>query len=249
MKILVPIRRALDTDQKIQISSDGSLDDTGLQYVINPFDMVALEEALRIRENSGNGEVVCAAVGTDDLEIQLRTTLAMGADRALLAGIDSQVDHWSAAVILQKIVEAEHPGLVLVGERMAVDDADMTGSFLAALLDWPQATFASQITVLGDDVRVDRETDQGIETITLPIPTVVTCGLRLNEPRYASFRGQMKARSMPIERMSPNDLRTDLQPRWETLNLKLERSKRDCVFVESIDELVRSLRFDAKVLE
>ena len=193
--------------------------------------------------------MVCAAVGTDDLEIQLRTALAMGADRALLVDTTSQIDHWSTAVVLQKIVELERPGLVLMGERVVEDDSDMTGPFLAALLDWPQATFASQITVLGDDVQVDRETDQGIETITVPLPTVVTCGLRLNEPRYASFRGQMKARSVPIERVLPGDLGIDLQSQVETLNLKLVRSNRNCIFVESVDDLVRSLRFDAKVLE
>jgi electron transfer flavoprotein beta subunit len=249
MKILVPIRSVLDSDQKIQISPDGSLDDSDLRYDINPFDTVALEEALQIRESFGRGEVVCAAVGSDELEIQLRTALAMGADRALLASNDSQYDHWSTAVVLQKIVETELPGLILMGERTAEDDSDMAGPFLAALLDWPQATFASQITVLGDEVQVGRETDSGIETIRLPLPTVVTCGLRLNKPRYASFRGQMKARSMPIERVSLNDLRSDLQSRVETLNLKLERSMRDCVFVESTEELVRCLRFDAKVLE
>ncbi|MBN2503191.1 MAG: electron transfer flavoprotein subunit beta/FixA family protein [Anaerolineales bacterium] len=249
MKILVYIRRVPDIDQKIQISSDGNVDGTDLRYDINPFDAVALEEALRMREKIGPGEVLCVAVGTDELETQLRTALAMGADRALLANTDSQIDHWNSAVLLQKIVGAECPRIVLVGERMAEDDADMTGPFLAALLDWPQATFASQITVLGNDVQVGRETDQGIETITLPLPTVVTCGLRLNEPRYASFRGQMKARSMPIERVFPNDLSNDLQPTVKTLNLKLEGSKRDCVFVDSVDELVHILQFVAKIHE
>jgi len=249
MKIFVPIRRVLDTDQVIQISSDGFLDDTGLRYDINPFDTVALEAALRIRESCGQGEVACAAVGPVDLETQLRTALAMGADRAQLVGNDTQIDHWSAAVILQKIVETECPELILVGERTTEDDSDMIGPFLAALLNWPQATFASRITVMGDDIQVDRETDQGIETIKLPVPAVVTCGLRLNEPRYASFRGQMKARSMPIENVSLDDLGIDPHPQVETLNMKIERSKRDCVFVESVDELVHKLRFEAKVLD
>jgi electron transfer flavoprotein beta subunit len=249
MKILVPIRSVLDTDQKVQISPDGRLDDRDLRYDINPFDAVALEEALQMRESFGQGEVVCAAVGSNDLETQLRTALAMGADRALLASTDSQVDHWRTAVVLQKIVESELPGLILMGERTAEDDSEMAGVFLAALLDWPQATFASQITVLDNKVQVGRETDSGIETITLPLPSVVTCGLRLNKPRYASFRGQMKARSIPIECVSLDDLRSDPQPRVETLNLKLEKSRRNCVFVENAEALVRCLRLDAKVLE
>ena len=145
-------------------------------------------------------------------------------------------------------MEAELPGLILMGERTAEDESDMTGAFLAAQLDWPQATFASQITVLGDEVRVSREIDSGIETIRLPLPSVITCGLRLNKPRYASFRGQMKARSMPIERVSLDDLKSKLQPRVETLNLKLVRSDRNCTFVESVDDLVRSLQFETKIL-
>jgi electron transfer flavoprotein beta subunit len=152
-------------------------------------------------------------------------------------------------LVLQKFVESEHPGLLLIGERTSEDDSDMVGPFLAALLDWPQATFASKIIVLGNEVQVSRETDRGIETIQLPLPAVVTCGLRLNEPRYASFRGLRMARSAPISRVLPGDLGVKLQPKVEILNLELVKSNRDCVFVESVDELVRSLRFDAKVLK
>jgi electron transfer flavoprotein beta subunit len=200
MKILVPTKRVPDTDQKIVAAADGrSVAVDHLPFVINPFDAIALEEAVRIRERLGDSvEVVAVGIGGDGYEQQLRTALAMGAVRAIHVRSSRPFDPWNVARMLRVVVERENPELILMGKQAVDDDANQTGQFLAALLDWPQATFASRLELLGREIRVDRETDFGIATIRLPLPAVVTSDLRLNEPRYASLAGIMRAKKKPI---------------------------------------------------
>ena len=213
MKILVPTKRVPDTDQKIVATPDGSrVAIEHIPFIINPFDAIAVEEAVRISEQQGDSvEVVAVGIGTDGYEQQLRTALAMGAARMYVM-CDESLDPWNAARILVAVVERERPDLVLMGKQ-AVDDANQTGQFLAALLDWPQATLASRLELLGDKIRVDRETDYGIETLRLPLPAVVTTDLRLNEPRYASMAGIMKARKKPLDVINASDLGVPIEPR------------------------------------
>ena len=213
MKILVPTKRVPDTDQKIVATPDGSrVAIEHIPFIINPFDAIAVEEAVRISEQQGDSvEVVAVGIGTDGYEQQLRTALAMGAARVVC---NVRIFHpWNAARILVAVVERERPDLVLMGKQAVDDDANQTGQFLAALLDWPQATFASRLELLGDKIRVDRETDYGIETLRLPLPAVVTTDLRLNEPRYASMAGIMKARKKPLDVINASDLGVPIEPR------------------------------------
>jgi electron transfer flavoprotein beta subunit len=243
MKILVPAKRVPDTDQKIVANSDG----TGvcvehIPFIINPFDAIALEEAIRISEQfSEPVEVVAAGIGGDGYEQQLRTALAMGAARAIHVSCDQRLDPWNAAQILKSLVEREQPQLVLMGKQAVDDDANQTGQFLAALLGWPQATFASRLEIAGPEIIVDRETDRGIETIRLPLPAVVTTDLRLNEPRYASMAGIMKARKKPLEVLAYQELGVATKPRVELLRVRSADTRRRCERVHSIDELVERL--------
>jgi electron transfer flavoprotein beta subunit len=243
MKILVPAKRVPDTDQKIVSNSDG----TGvcvehIPFIINPFDAIALEEAIRISERLTDPvEVVAVGIGGDGYEQQLRTALAMGATRAVHVYCDRPVDPWNAARILQSLVERERPQLVLMGKQAVDDDANQTGQFLAALLDWPQATFASRLEIAASEIVVDRETDHGIETIRLPLPAVVTTDLRLNEPRYASMAGIMKARKKPLDVITYQDLGLAIEPRVQLLRCRSADTWRHCQRVHSIDELVERL--------
>jgi electron transfer flavoprotein beta subunit len=253
MKILVPTKRVPDTDQKIHVRPDGlGIVEDDVPFVINPFDAIALEEALRIRERSAETfEIIAAGIGSDAYENPLRTALAMGADRAILVGCDLPIDPWNVARLLAALVGREAPDLVLMGKQAVDDDANQTGQFLAALLDWPQATFASRLE-FGDDrsksVRVARETDAGLETVRIPLPAVITTDLRLNEPRYASLPSIMKARKKPLERIPYEELGVKLEPRIELLRLERASSQRTCVRVKDVDELVSRLRTEAKVI-
>jgi electron transfer flavoprotein beta subunit len=244
MRILVPTKRVPDTDQKIVAAADGSrvaIDQ--IPFVINPFDAIALEEAVRIREKLNDPvEVVAIGIGGDGYEQQLRTALAMGAARAIHVQCGSPLDPWNVARILAAIAERERPDLVLMGKQAVDDDSNQTGQFLAALLDWPQATFASRLELLGAEIRVDRETDHGIETLRLPMPAIVTTDLRLNEPRYASMAGIMKARKKPLETIACADLGIPLEPRVEVVRFHSADTKRRCERLGSVDELVKRLR-------
>jgi electron transfer flavoprotein beta subunit len=253
MKILVPTKRVPDTDQKIHVRPDclGIVEDD-VPIVINPFDAIALEEALRIRERfSTPVQVTAVGIGGEAYESQLRTALAMGADRAMLVGCDQPMDPWNIARLLASLVDRETPDLVLMGKQAVDDDANQTGQFLAALLDWPQATFASRIELVGDgpdSARVERETDTGLETVRVRLPAVITTDLRLNEPRYASLPSIMKARKKPIERISCEDLGVALERRVAVSRLERAVSQRACVRVKDVDELVCRLRREAKVI-
>jgi electron transfer flavoprotein beta subunit len=250
VKILVPIKRVPDTDQKIQVKSDGSgIVTDGLPFVINPFDAIAIEEALRIREKSTHAvEVLAVSVGTEACEAQLRTALAMGADNATLIHCDAPVDSWNVACVLRAFTARYQPDLLLMGKQGVDDDLGQTGQMLAAILDWPQATFASKIEFLNGGLRVTRETDAGLEVVRVSLPAVVTADLRLNEPRYASLTSMMKARKKTIERVTMAELGVTNEPRLQLLGLEAVVSRRKSVRVGNLDELLVKLRDEEKVL-
>jgi len=250
VKILVPIKRVPDTDQKIQVKPDGSgIVTDGLPFVINPFDAIAVEEALRIREKSTDTvEVLAVSVGAEECESQLRTALAMGADNATLIQTDAPLDPWNVACVLRAFGNRYQPELILMGKQGVDDDYGQTGQMLAALLDWPQATFASKIEFLSDGLRVTRETDAGLEIVRVSLPAVVTADLRLNEPRYASLTSMMKARKKTIERITTEQLSVVIEPRLQLLGLEAVRSQRKRVRVGGLDELLVKLRDEEKVL-
>ena len=249
MKILVTVKRVPDPDQPIHIAADGrTIADDDLPFIINPFDAIAVEEALRISEQRDDEtEVVVIGIGSDAYEAELRTALAMGADRGLLVDSQQQLDPWCVAQVLQAIVLRESPDLVLMGKQAVDDDSNQAGQFLAALLDWPQATFASKIEWVDRDLRVVRETDSGSETVRLPLPAVVTADLRLNEPRYAALPGILKSRSKPIDRLSLAELELAETPRIEIVALQAADARGDCVMLGSAAELVQRLREETTV--
>jgi electron transfer flavoprotein beta subunit len=250
MKILVPIKRVPDPDQPVHVRPGGAgLDEDGLTFVINPFDAIALEEALRLRERlKDTVEVLAVSIGNPAAEGQLRTALAMGADRVVLVACDQPLDPWNVARVLAALVGREQPDLVLMGKQAVDDDANQAGQFLAALLDWPQATFASRIELADGTARVERETDAGLETVRARLPAVITADLRLNEPRYASLPSIMKARKKPLEHIDLAVLGVTLEPRVEILRLEETTSQRTCVRVKNVEELVERLRNEAKVI-
>lgn len=244
MKILVPCKRVPDPDQKLRLKADGSnLDEAALAFILNPFDAIAVEEALRIREGAHpDAETVAVSIAPDSGEAELRTALAMGADRALLVECDEAPDPWNVACLLAAVVERERPDMVLMGKQAVDDDSNQVGQFVAARLGWPQATFASQIEFTDEGLRVHRETDLGIEVISVTLPAVVTADLRLNEPRYASLPSIMKARKKIVERTTPEELGVVLEPRVQLLSMELVNSKRQCEQVATAEELVARLR-------
>jgi electron transfer flavoprotein beta subunit len=250
MKILVPTKRVPDTDQKIVASDDGRrVNVDHIPYVINPFDAIALEEAVRIGEQRVDAvEVVVVGIGGEGYEQQLRTALAMGAARAIHVQCEVAVDPWNVARLLRAIVEKEQPQLVLMGKQAVDDDANQTGQFLAALLDWPQATFASRLELADGEITVDRETDHGIETIRLPLPAVITADLRLNEPRYASMAGIMKARKKPLNVLTDRDLGVSMEPRVEVVRYRSAETRRRGERVTSVDELIDRLARPGAIL-
>ncbi len=251
MKVLVTVKRVPDPETTIRVKSDGSgIETDNIKYVINPFDEIALEEALRIKEKLGSGEVVLVSIGASVVTEQLRTGLAMGADRAILVGCDQDLDSLAVARILANIVEDESPQLVLMGKQAIDDDANQAGQMLAALLGWPQATFASEV-VLSDDqqaVKVTREVDGGLETIGFALPGVITSDLRLNEPRYASLPGIMKARKKEIKEVAAADLGADITPRLTINSLEPPTQKEAGKKVETVEELIGLLHDEAKVI-
>ena len=251
MKVLVTVKRVPDPETTIRVKADGSgIETDNIKYVINPFDEIALEEALRIKEKLGSGEVVLVSIGDSVVTEQLRTGLAMGADRAILIGCDQDLDSLAVARVLAKIVEEESPQLVLMGKQAIDDDANQAGQMLAALLGWPQATFASEV-VLSDDqqaVKVTREVDGGLETIGFALPGIITSDLRLNEPRYASLPGIMKARKKEIKEIAAADIGVDITPRLTIKSLEPPTQKEAGKKVETVEELIGLLHDEAKVI-
>jgi electron transfer flavoprotein beta subunit len=243
MKILVPTKRVPDTDQKIAAAADGThVAIDHLPFVINPFDAIALEEAVRIAERlSDPVEVVAVGIGGEEYEQQLRTALAMGAARAIRVACNEPLDPWNVARLLHALILRESPQLVIMGKQAVDDDANQTGQMLAGLLDWPQATFASRVELLEGEIRVNRETDNGIDTVRLPLPAIVTADLRLNEPRYASMAGIMKARKKPLDVVTDAELGVKFEPKVEVLRYSSAETQRRCERVSSVDELLDRL--------
>jgi len=250
VKILVPIKRVPDAETTIKVNPDGNgIVEAGVKWVVNPFCEIAIEEALKTKEAQADVEVVLVTIGSAEAQEQLRTGLAMGADRAILVSADN-ADTWVVARILAKIVEKESPDLIFLGKQAIDDDSNVVGQLLAQLLGWPQATFISEFA-LGDgntSAQCVREIDGGLETIKIPLPAVITADLRLNEPRYASLPGIMKARKKPLEEIDGASLGVDLEPRRTIKSLTPPPERQGGRTVESVDELINLLQTEAKVL-
>jgi len=247
MKILVPTKRVPDPDQPIHLNdSKTAVNLDGIPCVINPFDAIALEEALRIRDEdragAGDTEVVAVAIGPQACERELRTALAMGADRAIHVITDEFIDSWVISNLLKAVSDLEQPNLIVMGKQAIDGDNNQTGQFLASHLAWPQATFASEIQFEGGRIKVSRETDTGIEVISMELPALITTDLRLNEPRYASLPAIMKAKRRPIDSHTPESLGVPVEPRVAILSMETLSSKRECVRVNSVDELIGKLK-------
>jgi electron transfer flavoprotein beta subunit len=243
MKLLVPVKRVIDFNVKPRVKADGSgIDLANVKMSMNPFDEIAVEEAIRLKEKGAATEIVAVSIGPAKAQETLRTALAMGADRAILVVTDAEVEPLAVAKILAKIAAEEQPGMIILGKQAIDDDANQTGQMVAALLGWAQGTFASKVEVEGEAVAVTREVDGGLETVRLTLPAVVTTDLRLNEPRYASLPNIMKAKSKPMAQKTPEDYGVDIAPRLTTLKV-VEPAKRTAgVKVGSVDELIDKLR-------
>ncbi|GAJ28210.1 electron transfer flavoprotein subunit beta/FixA family protein [Acidomonas methanolica] len=249
MKILVPIKRVVDYNVKVRVKMDGSgVDLTGVKMSMNPFDEIAVEEAIRLREKGAATEVVVVSVGVAQAADTLRTAMAMGADRAILVQSEESPEPLAVAKILKALVTRESPDLVILGKQAIDDDMNATGQMLAGLLDWPQATFASKIEKTGDGIEVTREVDGGSETLALALPAVVTADLRLNEPRYASLPNIMKAKKKPLETLQAADLGVDMGRRLTVVSVAEPPGRKAGVKVGSAAELVEKLRNEAKVI-
>ena len=243
MKILVPVKRVIDYNVKPRVKADGSgVDLANVKMSMNPFDEIAVEEALRIKESGKAEEVIAVSIGPAKATETLRTALAMGADRAILVQTDDEVEPLAVAKILKAIYDEEQPGLVILGKQAIDDDSNQTGQMLAALMGRPQGTFANTVEVEGDHVTVKREVDGGLETVKLSLPAVVTTDLRLNEPRYASLPNIMKAKSKPLETKSPADYGVDTAPRLKVTHVGEPPVRQAGVKVASVDELVAKLK-------
>ncbi|GFM30284.1 electron transfer flavoprotein subunit beta/FixA family protein [Novosphingobium sp. PY1] len=245
MKILVPVKRVIDYNVKPRVKADGSgVDLANVKMSMNPFDEIAVEEALRLKEKGAASEVVVVSIGPAKATETLRTGLAMGADRAILVQVDdgTDVEPLAVAKILKAIAEAEAPGLVILGKQAIDDDSNQTGQMLAALMGRPQGTFANTVTVDGGHVTVKREVDGGLETVKLAMPAIVTTDLRLNEPRYASLPNIMKAKKKPLETKSPADYGVDTAPRLKTLKVAEPVARQAGVKVADVDELIARMK-------
>ena len=249
MKLLVPVKRVVDYNVKVRVKSDQSgVELAGVKMAMNPFDEIAVEEAVRLKEKGIAGEIVAISVGPTQAQETLRTALAMGADRGILVETDISPEPLAVAKILKALADREQPGMIILGKQAIDDDMNATGQMLAALLGWPQGTFASKVEIADGTATVTREIDGGLETVVLTLPAVITADLRLNEPRYASLPNIMKARKKTIDTVKPADLGVDPAPRLTTLKV-VEPAKRQAgKKVGSVAELVEKLRSEAKVI-
>ena len=242
MKILVPVKRVIDYNVKPRVKPDGSgVDLANVKMSMNPFDEIAVEEAIRLKEKGVATEIVAVSVGPDKAQETLRTALAMGADRAILV-VAEDVEPLGVAKLLAKIMEEEAPGLIILGKQAIDDDSNQTGQMLAALTGRPQGTFASKVEVAGDSVNVTREVDGGLETVSLKMPAIVTTDLRLNEPRYASLPNIMKAKSKPLAQKTPADYGVDVSPRLKMLKVAEPPVRSAGIKVADVDALVAKLK-------
>ena len=249
MKILVPVKRVVDYNVKIRVKPDGSgVELANVKMSMNPFDEIAVEEAIRLKEKGAATEIVVVSIGPQGAAETIRTALAMGADRGIHVKTDATVEPLAVAKILKGVVAEEAPGLVILGKQAIDDDANQTGQMLAALLGWPQGTFASRIEVAGDAISVTREVDGGLQTVKLNGPAIVTTDLRLNEPRYASLPNIMKAKKKPIDEKSPGDYGVDVAPRLKVLKTAEPAGRKAGVKVDSVAALVDKLKNEAGVI-
>jgi electron transfer flavoprotein beta subunit len=249
MKLLVPVKRVVDYNVKVRVKADGTgVETANVKMSMNPFDEIAVEEAVRLKEKGIATEIVAVSAGPTAAQEQIRTALAMGADRGVLVEHDGVLEPLAVAKILKALVEREQPGLVIMGKQAIDDDMNATGQMLAALLGWSQGTFASKVEIADGTAKVTREVDGGLETVSLKLPAIVTTDLRLNEPRYASLPNIMKARKKPIETVKPGDLGVDPAPRLTTLKVEEPPKRQAGRKVASVAELVDKLRNEAKVI-
>jgi len=249
MKVLVPVKRVVDFNVKIRVKSDGSgVDLANVKMSMNPFDEIAVEEAVRIKERGEASEVVAVSIGPVKAQDTLRTALAMGADRAILVKTDAVVEPLAVAKLLKRVVEDEGADLVIMGKQAIDDDCNQSGQMLAGMLGWPQGTFASKIELADGKVRVVREIDGGLETLLLSRPAVITTDLRLNEPRYASLPNIMKAKKKPIDETTPEALGVDIAPRLKVLEVAEPKVREAGIKVDSVAVLIDKLKNEAGVL-
>ncbi|MFL5314416.1 MAG: electron transfer flavoprotein subunit beta/FixA family protein [Microvirga sp.] len=249
MKILVPVKRVVDFNVKIRVKADGSgVELSNIKMSMNPFDEIAVEEAIRLKEQGKATEIVAVSIGPQQAQETIRTALAMGADRGILVKTAETVEPLGVAKILKKIVEDEGPQLVILGKQAIDDDSNQTGQMLAALLGWPQGTFASKIVVTDGGIDVTREVDGGLQTVGLKLPAIVTTDLRLNEPRYASLPNIMKAKKKPLAETTPETLGVDVAPRLKVLKTVEPGGRKAGVKVASVADLVQKLKVEAGVL-
>jgi electron transfer flavoprotein beta subunit len=249
MKVLVAVKRVIDYNVKVRVKADNTgVETANVKMSMNPFDEIAVEEAIRLKEAGAAEEIVAVSMGPQQCQETLRTALAMGADRGVLVKTDDELQPLAVAKMLKAIVDEEQPGLIILGKQAIDDDSNQTGQMLAALLGWPQATFASNIELAGDKAKVTREVDGGLETIEINMPCIVTTDLRLNEPRYASLPNIMKAKKKPIDEKAPEDLGVDTTPRLTTIKVEEPPKREAGVIVEDVAQLVDKLRNEAGVI-
>jgi len=249
MKVMVAVKRTIDANVKVRVKADGSgVETANVKMAMNPFCEIAVEEAVRMREANIATEVIAVSAGPQAAQETLRSALAIGADRAVHVLTDVELQPLAIAKLLKAVAEKEQPKLVILGKQAIDDDSNQTGQMLAALLDWPQATFASKIKLEGEGAEVTREVDGGLETIAIKLPAIVTTDLRLNEPRYASLPNIMKAKKKPIDVMKPEDLGVDVTPHLKVLKVEEPARRKGGVTVADVAELVTKLRTEAKVI-
>ncbi|MGF1447503.1 MAG: electron transfer flavoprotein subunit beta/FixA family protein [Pikeienuella sp.] len=253
MKVLVPVKRVIDYNVKVRVKADNSgVDLANVKMSMNPFDEIAVEEAIRLKEKGLASEIVAVSIGVEKSQETLRTALAMGADRAILITaadtVDTDIEPLAVAKLLKAVIASEEPGLVLMGKQAIDNDMNATGQMLAALLGWPQATFASKLEVEGEKALVTREVDGGLQTVRVALPAIVTVDLRLNEPRYASLPNIMKAKKKPMDKKTPADLGVDVAPRLAVVKVEEPPVRQAGVKVASVEELVDKLKNEAGVI-
>jgi len=249
MKLLVTVKRVVDFNVKVRVKDDQSgIETANVKMSMNPFCEIAVEEAVRLKEKGVASEIVVVSIGPQQAQETLRTALALGADRAILIKTDDEIQPLAVAKLLQKVVEKETPDLVIMGKQSIDGDNNQSGQMLAAMLDWPQGTFASEVAIADGKAAVTREVDGGLETISIDLPAVVTTDLRLNEPRFASLPNIMKAKRKPLEELTPDELSVDIAARVTTLKVEPPASRKAGIKVESVAELVDKLKNEAKVI-
>jgi electron transfer flavoprotein beta subunit len=249
MKVIVPVKRVIDYNVKVRVKADQTgVDLANVKMSMNPFDEIGVEEAVRLKEKGKATEVVAVSIGPQQAQEQIRTALAMGADRGILVKADGDVEPLAVAKILKAICEAEKPGLVILGKQAIDDDSNQTGQMLAALLGWPQATFAHTIEMGEGTAKVEREIDGGLQTVEIKLPAIVTTDLRLNEPRYASLPNIMKAKKKPIDEKAPADYGVDANPRLKVLKVSEPPKRQAGVKVKTVGELLDKLKNEAGVI-